>query len=350
MPAESDTLPSHRHFPERPPEFVAKKYAETIFETGHPEDIADLHKGPILRDEGFIRLSYVSIPSGRRRDGLRAPCPRCAVNKFFDGWLVYFPRLQAVAFVGHCCAGAEQATEAKRVWDAEQADKLNQEYLLNTLPTLAERIAALPPLATEAREAGELYRAFKKLAPQAWKGLKRVATNGGILNVNEVMAQSAVGPRGITTSGGGGVQTRTVSFGSLAGRAMFKTHFDPSRTVQEAQSVLETHARNDEEQVVAYLGQLAAGDSADRAQAAKDVRDAVNRLDKLPPLLSDLRAFFAHSNLARVNDWAQHPDSPLRGLQLIRKRRASGGDVLEYVIPGEFATIPIPPGISALGS
>jgi hypothetical protein len=115
-----------RRFRERPNLIFVNQIRDLIQQTGLPEDIPELYRGQISRDEKFYRLADVHIEKGKRPNGDNAPCPRCTPNKFLSGVLAYLPRLEAVACIGHCCAGAEAQAEADRDYK-QRANQLSEE-------------------------------------------------------------------------------------------------------------------------------------------------------------------------------------------------------------------------------
>ena len=136
------------------PRDLVDRVCMEIAATGEPEGISELHHGPISNDEPFLIIREISIPRDRRGDGAKAPCPMCQPNKFLDGRLVWFTQLEAIAAIGHCCAGRETRLAAEREYRAREAKARAEEYLLQVLPGLQgfrDECAKLAPRATAAR-------------------------------------------------------------------------------------------------------------------------------------------------------------------------------------------------------
>src|SRR3954452_15276463 len=91
-----EQVPFYERHPRRPAPIFVDRVMEHVAKTGHPETFAGMHPGPIASDEIFEILREVIVPLLKREDGRRAPCPMCQPNKFADGRLVWFSRLQAI--------------------------------------------------------------------------------------------------------------------------------------------------------------------------------------------------------------------------------------------------------------
>lgn len=343
MPEPTAQQVRHRVFPQRPSDKEIERYVEEILSTSTPEEISDLHQGPIPPDEPFRKLRQITLKRSRRADGEMAFCPRCGRHKqYLEGWLIYLPGLEALACVGNDCAGSEAKAEADREYLLEIQRKNNNDYLLETVPTLSLELAKVEALKPSCEAADTVYRTFKREGKEAWQALRNVVRDDGRLKVNEVMASNGIGPSGIRTSGGS-TQTRSISFGELRGRTMFKGAFTPLKAVGEIEATIqEFECQNDD-----ALLEMATWTHDQMEAACRSLRKAFEGLSRLDMELKDIARFFATSNLEAITRWSSHHDAAFRGLRFSR-RRANGREVafFQYSNPSRFKEFELPDALT----
>ena len=293
-------------FETRPPPIFVERVRAHIAATGMPETFSGLHPGPIGKDEHFRILGPVSIPRHKREDGKMAPCPRCHCrDKFFEGQLVWFPELKAVAVVGHCCASAEQSNEAIIEWRQREARERAEEYLLKFLFEVPSLLRQARTLAEPIAECQRVHERFRKDGGQFHQALRKASRGGAQLHVTEEIGPAlAGGPAGMRTSGSN-VETRDVQFGRLAGEIVVASK---CTLAADLSGCLDTLARLDGHSTDdAVLNFITALSDDEKATAANALSAAMVGLSSLKEALVEFRRFFTAANMERISAWGSHP-------------------------------------------
>lgn len=280
-----------------------------VAETGLPETFPGLHPGPITKDEPFRILHPISVPRAKRPLGDKAPCPMCQPNKFYEGKLVYFFKLKAVAIIGHCCASAVTRNEAQLEYDAREALERAEGYLLERLPQVPfalERVLALQPAAAEAQR---VYDRFRKDGGRFQQALRKAVRGGGELTVTEVIGSALPGgPAGLRTSGSS-VQTRDVRFGRLEGEVAVAAACTIAADLEKCLSALRAFDRGLSED--AAIDFVVALDDSEKVDCAKRLEAAIGTAGRVGKWLASFRAFFSAANLHRITRWGTHSEAPV---------------------------------------
>lgn len=170
---------SYRIYKQYPSDIVISKLQEHIAQTGQPESFSGLHLGPIARDEKFLRVKPIDVPKSKRPGGDKIPCAMCQPNKFYRGWLAWFPDLQAIGLIGHCCANNETLAIAEREYKERQERDREEAFLMNVLPSIPDVISAIEEAKPAAIEAQRIYRNFRRKAHSLHKRLRQIKNSTG---------------------------------------------------------------------------------------------------------------------------------------------------------------------------
>jgi hypothetical protein len=241
--------------------------------------------------------------------GDKAPCPMCQPNKFYEGKLVYFFKLKAVAIIGHCCASAVTRNEAQLEYDAREALERAEGFLLERLPQVQlalERALALQPAVVEAQR---IYDRFRKDGGRFQQALRKAVRGGGELTVTEVIGSALPGgPSGMRTSGST-VQTRDVRFGRLEGEVAVAATCTIAADLEKCLSALRAYDRGPSED--AAIDFVVALDDSERVDCAKRLEAAIGTAARVGQWLAGFRAFFSAGNLDRISRWGTHAEAPV---------------------------------------
>lgn len=323
---ESLERAAHRRFETRPPPQYVSEIQKIIGQTAAPELCDDLHKGPISNREPFQILAPVSIARGRREDGSKAPCPMCSPNKFYEGKLVYFPRLKSVAVIGHCCAASDVRQEAEAQYRREQALERAQDFLVTEVPKSASRVAELKSALPVAEEAQRVFGQMKSRAGYYVNLLRRATKGSGRLGVDEVVERRGDGPRGLRAAGST-YDTRTIDIGEVRGRIAFATKFMPADELAAVVEVFLRYAAHDEGDA---LEKVVTMREEDRIDAESSLAGAISRFEKVLADLTEFRLFFDPENVRRINEWGSHPSAQYRiSIDCRRRHRIANRVVID---------------------
>jgi hypothetical protein len=293
----------YRRFRERPNLIFVNQMRDLIQQTGIPEVIPELYRGQISRDERFYRLAEVQIPKGRRPNGDKAPCPRCVPNKFMTGVLAYFPRLEAVALIGHCCADAEALAEADREQKQRTTRDIEESYLLAQLPRVAERLRAMGNVLPVAKEAKHVFDLFHGRAEPIQRQLREIKARGGMLVLYEELNRGTVndGPRAFGSSG----NVREVGFGAMVGGTALIAAYNPVRDIEKyCERVNRFNVGESENDALEFIVKLS---EQERALAYTELQECDRFAKSIVKKLADFASFFSDGNVQRLAAWGTHP-------------------------------------------
>jgi hypothetical protein len=298
-------------FRTRPGQDFIDEFLAHVRETGRPETFPGLHPGPIANTEPFFTLKPFSIDRKKRPPRNKAPCPMCQPNKYLNGSLSYFPQLEAVAAVGHCCAAKENREAASREYRQRTLRDEQETYLLAHIPLVPDFLSVIQRTRPAASEARRIYRHFRKRGVEFHRELHPIKMVNGRLSVSEQIEGeiAAVGPAGFR-SPGSRVNIREIEFGTLGGMIALNRDYNPVGELDRIESRLRphNHAKNEDdilEYITAMTPQI-------RLATTVQLREARNHYSKFQARMANFCAFFAPENLGRIHNWASHPARPER--------------------------------------
>ncbi|MGZ8284066.1 MAG: hypothetical protein ACXW27_00225 [Allosphingosinicella sp.] len=233
----------------------------------------------------------------------------CQPNKFYEGKLVYFFRLKAVAVIGHCCASAVTRNEAQLEYEAREARERAEEYLLERLPQVPGDLGRALALQPAVIEAQRVYDRFRKEGGRFQQALRRAVRGSGELTVTEVIGSSLPGgPAGMRTSGST-VQTRDIRFGRLEGEVAVAATCTIASDLEKCVSALRAFdCGPSEDAAIDFV--VAIGDE-ERAEVSRRLEAAVVAIGQVERWLAGFRAFFSAANLDRISRWGTHPEAQI---------------------------------------
>lgn len=295
-------------FEARPAPNHIERIRAHVAATGMPETFPGLHPGPIDKDESFHILGPISVPRYKRPDGKKAPCPRChCPDKFFEGQLVWFWELRAVAVVGHCCASAQQSNEAIAEFRQREARERAEAYLLQFLFDVPRHLRRSRALAAPIAECQRVYDRFRKDGGAFQRALRNAVRGGSQLHVTEIIQPGlAGGPVGMRV-GGSSVETVDVQYGQLAGQSAVATKCNLVADLAGCAATFERldgYATDD-----AVLNLVAPMSDDEKVAAANDLAKAIKALAAIEEALVDFRRFFTDPNMERITAWGTHPEN-----------------------------------------
>lgn len=295
-------------FETRPASNFVERVRAHVGATGMPERFPGLHPGPIGKDEPFRILHPISIPRHKREDGKKAPCPRCrCCDKFFEGQLVWFYELKAVAVVGHCCASAVQSNEANAEWRAREARERAENYLLKFLFDVPRNVRRVRALAASIAECKRIHDRLRKDGGQLRQALHKASRGGAQLHVTEQIGPGrAGGPAGMRTSGSN-LETRDVQFGRLTGQIVVATKCTLAADLAACEATFERlDGYTTDDAVLAFVAPLS---DEEKIAAANDLSEAIVGLSAVEAALVEFRRFFTSENMERISAWGAHPEN-----------------------------------------
>jgi hypothetical protein len=229
-------------------------------------------------------------------------------NKYKHGELVYLPRLQAIAAIGHECADPRTRAAANREFREREARDWEEDYLLDHLPLVSLKLAVANEFRGTATADLLLYRAIRRKAPTIHYELRQAKNRGGQLTAMEKVGGdiAAIGPDGFGRSRG--LQAREISFGKLEGSILAMANYNPVAELSRVIDRLRPCARWDDENVA--LDAVAVMDDQARRRTYGDLRAADTEFPKCIARMQEFAAFFAADNIERISAWAAHPGHP----------------------------------------
>lgn len=312
------------------PRDLVDRICAHIAANGEPETLAELHPGPIGKDEPFLIVRELSIPRGRRADGRMAPCPMCQPNKFLEGRLVWFTQLEALAAIGHCCAGRDTRLAAEREYRAREAKARAEDFLLQALPGLAAIRADCASLAPRVDATQMVFNRFRNGGAAFQRALRQATKGSGILSVAEIVGPRLQGgPSGLRTAGST-VETRDVSFGILSGPAAVASRCQIGAELTAVSGLLDGLPMiAGEDGALDYLAGL---DDDALLACERRLRDIQKKLAEIGVRLDDITNFFTAANAQRITAWGSHRDAPIRMRASCKLSRLA--DQIEFEIVG----------------
>ncbi len=244
-------VPTYRIFKSKPLPAFADQVRAHLKEHQQPELISELWHDRIDPKEEFDIICDVAVDPSKRPEQDYAPCPMCQPNKFIEGRLCYFPRLQACAIIGHCCADQQQRASAERRYREQRQGDFHEEYLLRAMPLIPEKLEIAELVRPKAEEALRLHKKFHKDANRLMHMLREVARdNGGRLRVQfEVETRAAVNDQ--TTGARFERLMDANDWGVLDGLTALRSKYDPVLELNAMVTALEKgNVGTDEEAIM----------------------------------------------------------------------------------------------------
>lgn len=308
--------PPYRPFRTRPSGVWVQRVLDHIRKTGAPETFVGLYGGKIDRDARFFILRKVLIDRHKRPNGDKAPCSRCGCDdKFLDGALAWFPDLQFCSVIGHCCAAKEHVDEAEREYKWREKRDKDESYLLENLPKLYRKAAALDALRPSAAEARRIYRQFRHEMRELHQHLREIKSRrGGQLTVAQILRDTETdsdyfGPAGFKGRGPREIESRDIELGVICGLTAVEKNYDPLKAIDEALRVIDSYEMRFTES--AALNFITRMDEAKRHAAVHIVKLADRHYSNISQKLSDFWSFFSRGNIELLHIYGTHPDGPL---------------------------------------
>lgn len=292
-----------RRFVDRPLESFVHEVLEWLRISAMPEAHEALFRNSIPKDVKFIILRKDVVLDGTKRpDGDNAPCPMCATNKFLRGSLVYVPEMQCCAFIGNCCADSKSRAEAERDFRQRSRQDYEDNYLLDGLPLISDKLDALNSLMPAAKEAQRMYRQFRRGASLVQHQLRQVKrTFGPRLVVSEMLGDEDErldyhGPAGFR---GGTLKTREHDFGPMEGELAIIKDYKPVNELEHLIRQLSSiDPITDEDQLLEFITTI----NEKQRHAGVVILEAVDTgVIRFIERLRNFYAFFTPENAARIN-------------------------------------------------
>ncbi|MBS7544649.1 hypothetical protein [Ancylobacter oerskovii] len=309
-------VPPFRTFTSRPTELFSSEFLDHVRATGTPETFPGLYLGKIHRDEEFVVLKRFEIERKRRVDGKLAFCPRCHQHdKYLRGDLAWFPSMMVCAAIGNCCAGHDAGTKAAKEFKAKRDRDFRESYLLEHLPLMAAKLAAVAQLEAAAKIAGAIYRQFRLEVPKVHSQLRAAKANyGGHLVVSHVLGgenpdveSDYVGPAGFGRRTG--VETQETILGLMTGQIALAKDWAPEKELASIRRFLGYVGSSFTDQQA--LDFILENPDRELDTAVELLRAADGGYSKLAARLREFWSFFTPDNIALINAYGIHEDGPL---------------------------------------
>ena len=323
------TKQNHRTiYKQEPPLLLNARFIAHINKTNSPETFPGIHLGPIPRTTKFKILQEFELVGKKRVGSERAPCPMCQPNKYLKGSLVWFPELEAIAAIGHCCADKVNLAAARKQFHEEQRARNNEDFLLIALP----HVQAVNRLITRAKPAAEealrIFRTLRKEGSYFLESLKSARKTGQLHLSEKIESHSSDEFSKISKS-------RTVEFGILRGSTALITEYNPIADLARVFRDCEGYeVGNSDADVIDFITSL------DRHKIAKAVTmlgQARTDFERFQRRIRDFLQFFDENNIAVLNAWSSSTLNPTPFLAKIIQR--SDGKSIELKSPHQTLRI-----------
>lgn len=341
--------PTYRHFKTKPLPAFSDQIRAHIKEHGQPELIPELYQDRIDRNEYFEIVCEIDIDPLRRAEADLAPCPMCQPNKFLHGRLCWFPRLEACAIIGHCCANKEHSAAAERRFKEASVLKWQEDYFLAALPLVPEKLKILGAMTLKAEEAQRLHRKMRKDAKPLWMRLRDATKGGGRLQVNFEIEREATGTDGPRGFGRNKAVFDTREYGVLDGSVAIRAQYDPIGELEAMSSKLQVwNVGSPSEEVVIDAIVTMNQRQRDHGYAVLTNIDH-NLFPRFKANIEDFERFFDPINIKRLNDWGDDPANTVKVQATLRpfnpelnQVQISGAGCYTSVVPGANLSFPVP--------
>ncbi|MGM4991282.1 hypothetical protein [Tardiphaga sp. 841_E9_N1_2] len=318
-----------RPFRDRPSGIWIDETVTRIKETAQPELIDSLFRNQISKHSRFNVLRHLITVDGKKRpEGDSCPCPMCTPNRFLTGSLVWFPDLQCCAFIGNCCADDDVLAEAQKEWKRREKKRFEEDYLLDALPLVGQKLEILEMLKPIAHDAVRTYRRVRNTLPQVHEQLRRMKQHhGGQLTLTEILRDESreknddyFGPAGFKGRGKDGVETRDHTFGTFSGQIAVHKDYNPAKELETIHRSLVSVASNSYGQEP--LDFICAMTDKQRHAAVVILQSVEDSIVKFKARLQDLALFITPENADKFNRYFTHELNSL----YFRVDYTNGGD------------------------
>lgn len=295
-------------FKQRPGQYVRKEFLDWVRETGRPDTWQHHTSTKPPADQDFEELDRFVIPEPVRPSVGRATCPICSPGapKYFAGALAWFPTEGVLRAIGHECAkshfGTERANAAIAARKHHAAVEGAQDFLMETLPTIAELRAEVDSLQITAATIDHVRQVIWSASSRT--SCEKLAKMGasGALSVEHVRAVEAVDAQGQSTTR---YESDVVATYSVGGLAFISRRFIVSGLAKQTDDILQLVRAADPEEALEFIcTELKAHDHL--FQAERLARGAVEQVERLRQAVADAKQFFAPENLISLTEYTRH--------------------------------------------
>lgn len=305
--ATNDTN-SVAEFPTRPETAVIREFLSHVKTTGEPHSWQYHRHDRPARDAKPVVLIRFHLPHEiANKPDRRGKCPICAPTRaqYTWGYLVWFPLTEGgdncLRAIGHDCGanyfGDDEYSEALAVFQREQDESLDRDYLARVVPLMSDirnELVVLRPCV----EAAQAFRVDARKALRLAFVRELARTPDAILRIHPVVPVPFVradGSEGVRNE----VQSR--AFGRIAGAACLADGLIPFDQLLDG--------------ILADLGNLPAESSVrslgtdDIFVLAKRLRQTSEKVRQLSAVVLAAFDFSSPENLSELQRWSRHPDS-----------------------------------------
>jgi hypothetical protein len=171
-----------------PSTILQDQWMKFIAETGQPELIQELNHGPIPKDANYKILKRVYIDRKKRPNRDMVACLMCyAKNKFLRGSLVFIYDMNISAVIGRCCAN--NVDMAEREYNADRLLYWQEDYLIDALPYVTEKIETVNQLRPFAEELQRIHRKIRRDASSFHGTLRSLKDRNNALSLSLRMSR-----------------------------------------------------------------------------------------------------------------------------------------------------------------
>jgi hypothetical protein len=296
----------------------SRQFIESVLlhlkETAEPETFPQLYRNQISKDEEFrIIKKDIELDGKKRPEGDNAPCPMCTPNKFLTCSLIYLPRMECCAVIGHCCADKQNAADAEREYKWRTNRDAEDDYLLGNLPLVQAKMDVLTSLKPAAAEALRLYRRFRHQLPQIHSLLRHTKHEyRGNLVLSEIIRGGEdsdetdyFGPAGFQGRGTTNVETREHNYGLMTGTLAVIQDYNPVKELEFVTRQLESvHGLPTEEAALEFVTAI----TEQQRHAGVAIMQAIDEgTMKFANRVKEFLTFFTRENAEVLNAFGQSP-------------------------------------------
>ena len=253
-------------------------------------------------------MTSFQIDPLKRSDSQLAYCPMCLQkNKYKNGDLAWFPKLQCIAAIGHECADKENRLRANEVHRLNKRENYCEEYLIENLPKVHAVIDRIKTTLEFAKFAQTIFRKMRTDCALAKAAIRENTDAFGRLSilVEIETQQRGIGPIGL--SRGFASEVERYDFGKLKGDEIaLKSDYSPvkefDRLIAQFESVNLAKDAESALQLVAAMSTY-----QDKDKHTKLLTNLFRQLSKQDEKLKSFSMFFRPNNLKKLTEWSSHP-------------------------------------------
>lgn len=318
-----------------PPFHLRELFLDHVRRTGRPEDFPGLATDrPELEQEHAIVTTFDVDPRIRSQGAAGthdyAACCLCGpFPKYLSGCLIWSADGH-LRLIGHICGRDEKHFGRARYDDMTRiyARRIRVEdatlQLKELFPQLPGFIGRLETLRDPYHTIAAAMREMRRHAGDARRYMKKMADdhNGELVVERADGPALAGGPAGIRSSTGGASTQRTYMVSALRGAAFLSLGFEPdmdlSRIIASLEAALPASFAelaaigSDEEFGQRMNAHVEAMDEDARIRVATELRDQIQRQQRLGDRVADAAAFLTAENAANIRRWLDDPNCHVR--------------------------------------